>query len=767
MATGELIRRAFRSYFGNDLFISYSRRDASHALELAARLSEKKLACYLDQWETRPGPDIPPHVLKALKGASQLAVLVSKASSASGKVGDEIRLFLPTGRPIIPIALLDAETPASDAGPFPTEWVKESSWLQLISGSSVTAVKLGAESDPLRAAESRIANALQFSSRDRRLRRSFSITVFGIFALIGLGSTFVWYARSEARKATEDREAALKRVDQANADRQAAEGLRDSAASEAASQRALVEQAYHDRKILESESRALKTTIEGRRLLSIAQTARGNAPAHVPPLLALRAAQMLRDSDSRAFLAELLNSTARRYALISTVDSMGRTFAPAKLAFTPDGMHLLGIERQSGELRLWTFENPRNQPSDRKANYGGNHWSEELPLQLPLSGRLRPPRISMRSNDCAVGQQAVGDRGAEIALAFSRNSKILVIGCGTRVYLYEVEGLKLLSVFDVYESIKRTISMNADISVAAISEDGNSVWVGTKFGAIVRIDRATRSSTLTSRSMYPGTVESLSLAQGSVFAVTQGVAFIFTLAGDTLQRVSTVTLGGAVAAANASAGSVLSYVPPGNGLSYFDVNGKIDAGEIDWEFSRLARSDTDKKRFSIGLEAPSAEMRPPLEIQRIAAGAYGENYVAIGRRRGTKFDYETGSRQVLSKEVESWGWGFGRHVFISLNKVDVPLAHRADTDTPVATAFGSVVAVYYRGNVELWSGSSWRPEAKCDAIESCHSEVCLRVAQDLTRVNLAEYALGPIGGLCDGMRPVLGGGSRVLRKWNR
>src|SRR5688500_14025051 len=49
-----------RFVFGDDVFISYSRRrGAEYALALANVLTRHKLSCFLDQWGTPPDQDLP------------------------------------------------------------------------------------------------------------------------------------------------------------------------------------------------------------------------------------------------------------------------------------------------------------------------------------------------------------------------------------------------------------------------------------------------------------------------------------------------------------------------------------------------------------------------------------------------------------------------------------------------------------------------------------------------------------------------------------
>ncbi|HEU4560254.1 MAG TPA: toll/interleukin-1 receptor domain-containing protein, partial [Longimicrobium sp.] len=85
------IRRLFT---GDDVFISYSRADASdYALELADRLTRSGLSCFLDLWGTEPNRELPGDLVRALHNSGALVVLASPAAARSRFVGEEVALF--------------------------------------------------------------------------------------------------------------------------------------------------------------------------------------------------------------------------------------------------------------------------------------------------------------------------------------------------------------------------------------------------------------------------------------------------------------------------------------------------------------------------------------------------------------------------------------------------------------------------------------------------------------------------------------------------
>src|ERR1041385_5923373 len=89
---------------GDDIFISYSRRDgAGYAANLAKKLVDLKFSVYFDQWATPPGKDLPWSLRRKLRRSSVLVLIGTKGSAESDHVRQEIAEFNATGRTVIPI----------------------------------------------------------------------------------------------------------------------------------------------------------------------------------------------------------------------------------------------------------------------------------------------------------------------------------------------------------------------------------------------------------------------------------------------------------------------------------------------------------------------------------------------------------------------------------------------------------------------------------------------------------------------------------------
>ena len=85
-----------RFLFGDDIFISYSRRDgAKYAAALANELSKpgNDYSCFLDQWGASAANELSKPVLRAIKRSSVLVLIGTAGAAGSQLVQREINLF--------------------------------------------------------------------------------------------------------------------------------------------------------------------------------------------------------------------------------------------------------------------------------------------------------------------------------------------------------------------------------------------------------------------------------------------------------------------------------------------------------------------------------------------------------------------------------------------------------------------------------------------------------------------------------------------------
>jgi WD40 repeat protein len=214
-----MIEKLRRFLFGDDIFISYSHVDSTYALSLANELTKNNLSCFLDQWGTPPGEELPQELINTIKRCSTMVLVGSKSAVESRNVEIEVESFLETGRTIIPITFVEydliAET-AEDADPqYLSGTLEKAKWYFTIAGiaktiENLTALKTRAPSENI---ISRIVNATEFRSRTKRLRRVFFTTLGAIGLILLLGVFAIYKAQKAAAKATK---LAIEKTEEAN-----------------------------------------------------------------------------------------------------------------------------------------------------------------------------------------------------------------------------------------------------------------------------------------------------------------------------------------------------------------------------------------------------------------------------------------------------------------------------------------------------------------------------------------------------------------------
>jgi TIR domain len=122
VATTEMIQpqRALASLLsillGDDVFVSYARLDGkTYAQSLATSLPN--LRVFIDLFGTEPGRRVPKSILRRLSKSTVCVLVATPSACESQSVAEEIRLFLTTKRPVIPISFGGAleVSPLNDA----------------------------------------------------------------------------------------------------------------------------------------------------------------------------------------------------------------------------------------------------------------------------------------------------------------------------------------------------------------------------------------------------------------------------------------------------------------------------------------------------------------------------------------------------------------------------------------------------------------------------------------------------------------------------
>ena len=205
-----------RFLFGDDIFISYSRRDSTnYALSLANALTTQKLSCYLDQWGTPPGEDLPESLKTALRRSTLLVIVGTERAASSEAVSKEVAEFLKTERPIIPVSFEGS--------------LEAARWFPLIRGLAIAeeSTETLGSGTPSELVIRRIVNARGFTRRNARLRKLFLVTALAVALLLIAGAVAASAIVQRAQAKTQEAEARARVADaqagSANQQAQAAE----------------------------------------------------------------------------------------------------------------------------------------------------------------------------------------------------------------------------------------------------------------------------------------------------------------------------------------------------------------------------------------------------------------------------------------------------------------------------------------------------------------------------------------------------------------
>ena len=292
-----------RVLFGEDIFISYSRADSTaYAASLANLLSARGFACFLDQWGSEPGKEIPARVLRILGRSSMLVVIGSRRAADSEAVGREVAAFLATKRPMVPISVDSA--------------LEQGRWFALVAGASLS-IESGAQladGKPSEHVLSRIDSSYRFTKRNTRVRRSFLAAGVILIALSGIAAwrqhaAYVAIEQSTRAQveASQAREVAMRREREANeqteiAKANAEEAKRQETAANENAQRALQQQQLAEKRMLRARS------------LELAAASRSVIDAE-PDLAALLAVESFGISDTFEARQALLSALSHRHQL--------------------------------------------------------------------------------------------------------------------------------------------------------------------------------------------------------------------------------------------------------------------------------------------------------------------------------------------------------------------------------------------------------------------------------------------------------------------
>jgi WD40 repeat protein len=331
----------FRSLAADDIFISYTRLDAStYAAGLADELTKKGFSCFIDKLGTDPNKDLPDMLLRKLKSCAMLVVVGTERAATRQTIADEVREFLETGRRSSVVAIdFDGA-------------IYRASWYPLVEGIAPEPEKNPMaldDGEPSPSVLSRIEKQFNYTRRNQRLRRA-TITMAGVFALLllaGVGAGI--YARQQIVQANAERERAREAralADQAQRDAETerkaalqAKTEADGARTEAATQKALAVKATDDARI--AQGRANEAA--GRERVARALEAKATANA--------RLQETIGSSRARATTAMRFGAAEPDHALSESVEAY-RTYPTVEargslLASLEQYPNLSGVAREN------------------------------------------------------------------------------------------------------------------------------------------------------------------------------------------------------------------------------------------------------------------------------------------------------------------------------------------------------------------------------------------------------------------------------------
>jgi WD40 repeat protein len=373
-----------RFFFGEDIFVSYSRADGrAYASALASNLAQKGYSCFLDQWGTPPGIELPRRLLRSLDRSTVLVLIGTPKASTSQAVESEVRQFRTTGRPILPIDFDGS--------------LENAAWYPLIAGLARTpetheALATGAPSPQVLGL---IENSFTFTRRNERVRLVFitAAVLLAIFLAATLYSVKqaqeqACIANEQKKEAEKNREEATRqekiaraKADEANESAKSAEiqkaiALKRAEEAEqrrrmahslelAARARALAAKNYELALLLSVQSYLIAPTHEAHGALLDVIMSSPHLAHYLPSLLQeLTAIAWSRDSQTLALAGCVPAATSakcsRNEILLWDVVERRTRVRLAKLnsvpvramAFSPIGS-TLSVSRENGDLELW------------------------------------------------------------------------------------------------------------------------------------------------------------------------------------------------------------------------------------------------------------------------------------------------------------------------------------------------------------------------------------------------------------------------------
>jgi WD40 repeat protein len=220
LVRNSLYENSYRSFFGDDVFISHSRIDGINYAKNLARLLQKnyRFMCFADFYWTEVGEKLPAFLIKKLKRSTMLVVVITPgAVESSDNIKSEIEIFKTTGRPICVVDI--------NSSYRREDWV-ELHGINNIKDFAATPTSTKTKSGPSMLVLKSIRESFTYRTKYSQQRRSAFISA-GFLILSFLSITVAIGASVYASKSLSEASLAKRERDSANAEREVARKERD------------------------------------------------------------------------------------------------------------------------------------------------------------------------------------------------------------------------------------------------------------------------------------------------------------------------------------------------------------------------------------------------------------------------------------------------------------------------------------------------------------------------------------------------------------
>jgi WD40 repeat protein len=497
----------------DDIFISYSRRDAStYAAGLADELTRRGFSCFIDRLGTDPDADLPDMLKRKIKSCAMLVVVCTEWAGTRQTIEEEIGEFLRTGRrtSVVPVDFGDA--------------VYSARWYRLVEGIAPEPEKNPRALDdgnPSPSVVSRIEKQFNYTRRNQRLRRVTYATAAVLVALLLASAVAGVYAAQQIKVAKAASAAAenarteaageRSKADDARREAEAAQTEANKARDEAAEQRRLAGIAAEDAKqkgLLAAEKTRLADeaarrakAAEASRVVAQAAAERQQAIAEVRSI-ANQSQELLRQrpDEARRSLSLAVDSMKKAVALgirsveadaalrdsLAVLPRLRRAHTYTGIysaALSPDGRHLAMFTLD----KLRVYESGGETPLKEMAciNGGALALSSGVAYAAMLEGAAHRIRILDLKDDARSHTLDLGEeRANEIALSPGGRYVAYSFSAGldrNKVRVLEAASGKQVALLDKFDMFINDIAFGPSGNLAA---GGRAGAIGS-FGRVV------------------------------------------------------------------------------------------------------------------------------------------------------------------------------------------------------------------------------------------------------------------------------------------